>query len=275
MKITLGVKKVTIASTLPDGRSDFQRFIESINPLQVSPIKPASHVAQAINFAKSVGSVAYDYNAYQAGKTVSISNNNDAINTGAHSVYVSISGYSEVGKSILENLRASHGLKELSDAEISDYISGVLILFNSGIDYSHLFWTKVDGNQNPEMQLSQIGAPAIPLAPSTPLVLPVGENVSGINSKNGAIVVSTEAISREMAATIAPALLQMSKKKGNQTADDLPRTIEELNALRTKIKERQTANNGKVTREDKKLLDKIKTQEKAIKERNKQKRGNK
>lgn len=64
----------------------------------------------------------------------------------------------------------------------------------------------------------------------------------------------------------------MSKKSGNQLHDDLPKTLDGLNKLREEIKVRQTANNGQVTPEDKQLLEKIKTQEKAIGARNKQKR---
>lgn len=96
-----------------------------------------------------------------------------------------------------------------------------------------------------------------------------------MNTPTGTVMVSINAIAQEMAATLAPGILQMSKKKGNQLLDDLPNTLEGLNELRPKIKERKTANNGKITDADKKLLGKIITQEKNIHERNKQKRKNK
>ncbi|NML38405.1 RHS repeat-associated core domain-containing protein [Chitinophaga sp. G-6-1-13] len=48
--------------------------------------------------------------------------------------------------------------------------------------------------------------------------------------------------------------------------------VQGLNALRQEIKDSTTANNGKMRPEDQQTLQKIKTQEKAIGERNKQKR---
>ena len=63
-----------------------------------------------------------------------------------------------------------------------------------------------------------------------------------------------------------------SKKTGNQLLDNLPQTLAGLNTLREQIKIRQTANNGKLSAEDKSTLGQIITQEKAIGERNKAKR---
>ncbi|RFS18651.1 hypothetical protein DVR12_27450 [Chitinophaga silvatica] len=58
----------------------------------------------------------------------------------------------------------------------------------------------------------------------------------------------------------------------HQLLDDLPKTLDGLNELRQEIKDSTTANNGKIKPEHVELLQKIKTQEKAIGERNKQKR---
>ena len=63
-----------------------------------------------------------------------------------------------------------------------------------------------------------------------------------------------------------------SKKTGNQLMDNLPQTLAGLNALREQIKQRQTANDGKLAEGDQALLGNIVTQEKAIGARNKSKR---
>src|SRR5690606_34830447 len=56
---------------------------------------------------------------------------------------------------------------------------------------------------------------AIPIpAPSTPILLPpLDGNTSGVNTPTGSLTVNTDAIAQEMAATLAPSLLQMAHKK--------------------------------------------------------------
>ena len=273
-----GKKGDNLATTLPPKeKSDFEEFLESISPIRASPIEAAPHIAQAINFANAVGSVVYDYESSLKGEKIAITSGNEALFFNTKTVYLKISGYSEIGQEIVQSLRSSHGLAGLSDAEIKDYISSVRIVFEPGKDYSNIFWQKVGGAEEIKIVYAQIGPTAIPIpiAPSAPIVMPPLGGMSAVNTANGSLIVSINAIAQEMAATLAPGILQMSKKKGNQLLDDLPNTLEGLNELRSKIKERKTANNGKITDADKKLLGKIITQEKNIHERNKQKRKNK
>ena len=63
-----------------------------------------------------------------------------------------------------------------------------------------------------------------------------------------------------------------SKGGTSNPLSNLPQTLAGLEALRGEIKQRQTANNGKLTAEDKSLLGNIVTQEKYIGQRNKAKR---
>lgn len=208
-----GKKEDKLAGSMPDERGTFQQFLESLSPIQMAPIEPASHISQAVNFGNSVGSIVYDYDEEQKGGLKSITNRSNAFEAGKNTVYVSILGYSEVGHAIIENLRTAHGLKQLSNAEIADYISSVKIKFEAGKDYSHLFWKQEGGI--PEVQFSQIRPVAIPI-PGTipiPILLPPLGGSSRVNTKAGSISVSTDAISQEMAAILAPSLLQMAHKK--------------------------------------------------------------
>ena len=66
--------------------------------------------------------------------------------------------------------------------------------------------------------------------------------------------------------------IYLSKKRTEKPYDDLPKTLEGLQDIESKIKERKIANNGKITPDDKKLQKKIKTQKKLIGEANIQKR---
>ncbi len=63
-----------------------------------------------------------------------------------------------------------------------------------------------------------------------------------------------------------------SKKRTEKPYDDLPRTKEELDELKQQVNDEKSVNGGKLNKEQKQLLEKIKTQEKLIGERNKQKR---
>jgi hypothetical protein len=151
----------------------------------------------------------------QKGEYNHITNGNESLFYNTKTVYLSISGYSEVGNAIIENLRSSHGLKELSDAEIADYISSVKFVFEPEKDYSNLFWKQVGGTQMPQLLFSQIGPTAMPLpVPAVPIILtPLENGTSALNAKAGSISVSTKAISQEIAATHAPSVLQMAHKE--------------------------------------------------------------
>jgi RHS repeat-associated protein len=270
-----GVSGNKVGSTLPVKKSTFDKFLESIAPFKLE-IQPAPHIAQAINFGNAIGSVVYDYKSYTEGEYKGIRTAVEGAFCLDNSVFLTISGYSELGQAIIEKLRTVHCVDNvLSDGEIADYIGGIKMVFKPDVDYSFLFWV-TEAPQEPGMILNQVGPVAIPL-PGAPTAIPTLVPSAGsptINTSTGSLTINIDALAAEFASSLAPGVLQMSKKKGNQKADDLPDTKEGLEELKQEIKERTTANNGKITADDKKLKQKIKKQEKAIGERNKQKRNN-
>ncbi len=261
-----------LGTTLPDDRGPFEKFLESIAPIRLI-FQPASHVAQAMNFASSIGTVVYDYTEEQKGRVKSVTTASSALSSNTHTVYVSISGYSEVGQQIIGQLKTSHNLKDLSDAELANYISSVKLMFNPGQDYSILFWQQTGVTQEPKLLVSQIGPMAVPIPGATPiLVPPLSGNTSSINSKEGAAIVNVNAISQEMATTLAPGLLQMSKDR-TQRPDDGYSTAEQLGAKRQALKDYLLGNNGKADTYSKAEKKKIEKNEKILGERNNQKRS--
>ncbi len=205
-----------LATRLPQKeKGEFIQFLESMSPIYLAPIEPAAHIAQAINFGSSIGAVVYDYDSRLKGEYKSISNGYESLVSNKNTVYLNISGYSEVGQAIVQELRSCHGLKEMTDNELADYISSIKILFEPEKDYSSLFW-KQDGRPNAsEIMLIDIRPIAVPMpSPSVPILMPPfsGDAVS-INTKNGAISVNVDAISKELANTLAPSILEMAHKK--------------------------------------------------------------
>lgn len=75
-----GKKGDGLATSLP--RADkgwFDQFMESISPIRMIPTEPAPHVAQAMNFGNSAGSVVYDYGSSQKGEYNHITNGTEAL----------------------------------------------------------------------------------------------------------------------------------------------------------------------------------------------------
>lgn len=204
-----------MATSLPDERGDYEKFLTSLFPIQISPIEPAPHIAQAINFGNSVGGVVYDLNEYEKGNTRFITNGSEAFMSENNIVFLNINGYSEVGQAIVDNLRSTLGLKERTDVELADYVSNVKIIFRPGTDYSYLFWKQEENVDGPHMILAQREVPGVlpTPSPSVPIELPPNGGASAVNSPSGSITVSTDAIASEIAATLAPPLVQMAHKK--------------------------------------------------------------
>jgi len=210
-----------------------------------TPAQPFPYISQAINFASAIGTTpAYDYNNLTS---LPVSDFEQSVRPALEglTVYVQIPKSSETARSILSNLRSSSGLEELSDDEIITYISGAKILFEPSKDYSSYFWKKPER----KLLLNQVGPTAIPLSPPSTIVLVPPSGTTGVNSPAGSVIVSQEAISQEMAATLAPGLVQMAKQKKKLLSDnELEKAQEQIEGIEARV---QKLNKNKADGENK------------------------
>ena len=203
-----------LATQLPQEESDwFDQFFKSVSPIRMAPVEPAPHIAQAINFGNSVGSVVYDLASSEKGEYKAITNGGEAMFSNNQTVYLQISGYSDVGQAVIQNLKTTNDLNGLTDVEIAGYIESVKFIFEPGKDYSKLFWNKTGELTKPNAILAQIGPATLP-TPTYPILMPpLSGSPNNVNTATGSVIISTEAISQEIAATLAPSLVQMAHKK--------------------------------------------------------------
>jgi RHS repeat-associated protein len=196
---------------------------------------------QAYNFSRLVGGN-LDY------KVIGTASEGD-------SPRVRLSSDNALFKTIMYRIEQVHGLK------VSDFSSDELLELSS-----FKFTSKEGSDQlfSYNQSNTKLASIALPTSISAKGVLPLGA-ASSVTQLNASIDVIVEEKVQQV--------YRMSKKTGNQLMDDLPQDMEGLNSLRQEVKGRTVANNGKKSKEDIALEQKIKRQEKAIGARNAQKRA--
>ena len=156
-------------------------------------------VAQALNFADAIGGVA----TVESGPDKGTSSMSFMT---ARQIKVTIPKSSEFVKEVVSLLQNTHNIN-IEESLLKQLVVDQIFIFESGKDYSSLFWDKAI-----KIQLARgIG---IGISVSMPVAIPILGEGSMANSKNADIVINLNALASEVAETLAP-LLQFAEHKKN------------------------------------------------------------
>ena len=168
-------------------------FIESISPFQTYE---HLYLAQALNFSKAIGGEFGYVNSKGFDRYTSSIKGVQTLGQGK--AFVLIPKSTELYQQIIKTLKDVYKITEQGEIDaIAGSISGLKLNFEEGKDYSFLFWKSTA----PEMYLNKVGPAVLPMPITT--TIPIIAPNTGINTKNAALAIQSQALADEFALGIS------------------------------------------------------------------------